>query len=53
MTNGELLESANTPESLLRKIDKALRPTSSLIPWVPTVPKRGKASVRWKVVVNA
>ena len=50
---GQLLESANTPESLLRKIDKALRPTSSLIPWVPTVPKRGTASVRWKVVVNA
>ena len=50
---GQLLEDANVPESLLRKIDKALRPTSSLIPWVPTFPKRGRASSRWKVVVNA
>jgi predicted transcriptional regulator of viral defense system len=50
---GQLLETEGIPESLLRKIDKALRRTSSLIPWVPTSPKRGKASNRWKVVINA
>jgi predicted transcriptional regulator of viral defense system len=49
---GQLLEDADVPESLLRKIDKELRPTSSMIPWVPTFPKRGSASNRWKVVVN-
>jgi predicted transcriptional regulator of viral defense system len=49
---GVLLERANAPEALLRKIEKALRPTSSLIPWIPTVPKRGKGSARWKVAVN-
>lgn len=49
---GLLLERENIPESLLRKIEKALRPTSSLIPWIPTAPKRGTGSDRWKVVVN-
>lgn len=50
---GQLLANASVPESLLRKIEKALRPTTSQIPWVPTLPKRGTASTRWKVVVNA
>jgi predicted transcriptional regulator of viral defense system len=50
---GWLLADANIPESLLRRIEKTLRPTSSLIPWIPTRPKRGKASDRWRVVVNA
>lgn len=49
---GLLLERENVPEALLRKIEKALRPTSSLIPWIPTAPKRGTGSDRWKVVVN-
>jgi predicted transcriptional regulator of viral defense system len=49
---GQLLEDAKVSESLLRKIKKALRPTTSLIPWIPTLPKRGKASTNWKVVVN-
>jgi predicted transcriptional regulator of viral defense system len=50
---GWLLEDAQVPDSLLRRIEKSLRPTSSLIPWVPTLPKRGTASSRWKVVINA
>ena len=49
---GLLLENENVPDSLLRKIEKSLRPTSSLIPWNPTAPKRGKGVDRWKVVVN-
>jgi predicted transcriptional regulator of viral defense system len=49
---GLLLEDAKVPEALLRKIEKALRPTSSLIPWIPTAAKRGKGAERWKVVVN-
>ena len=49
---GLLLERKKVSESLLRKIEKALRPTSSLIPWIPTAPKRGTGSDRWKVVVN-
>jgi len=49
---GLLLERENVPESLLRKMEKALHPTSGLIPWIPTAPKRGKGADRWKVVVN-
>jgi predicted transcriptional regulator of viral defense system len=50
---GCLLENAQAPTSLLRKMEKGLRKTSSLIPLVPTLPKRGKQSSRWKVVLNA
>jgi predicted transcriptional regulator of viral defense system len=49
---GLLLDDAKVPEALLRKIEKALHPTSGLIPWIPTLPKRGKGAERWKVVVN-
>lgn len=49
---GYLLENAGALEPLLRKIESKLRPTTSLIPWIPARPKRGRASIRWKVVVN-
>lgn len=50
---GRLLESSRlVVEPLLRKLDKALRPSSSYIPWIPTRPKRGRIDNRWKIVVN-
>lgn len=49
---GKLLEMAEVQESLLRKLKKVLRPSSSLIPWVPTLPKQGKTDQRWGLVVN-
>jgi predicted transcriptional regulator of viral defense system len=49
---GKLLEIAEVQESLLRKLEKALRPSSSLIPWIPTLPKQGKTDQRWGIVVN-
>jgi predicted transcriptional regulator of viral defense system len=49
---GKLLEMEGVQESLLRKLEKALRPSSSLIPWIPTFPKRGKTDHRWGVVIN-
>ena len=49
---GKLLEREGVPESLLRKLEKALRPSSSLIPWIPTFPKRGKTDRRWGIVYN-
>jgi predicted transcriptional regulator of viral defense system len=49
---GKLLEREGVQESLLRKLEKALRPSSSLIPWIPTFPKRGKTDQRWGVVIN-
>jgi len=50
---GVLLDQQGVPEPLLRRLEKALSRSSSLIPWIPTAPKRGQASSRWGVVVNA
>ena len=49
---GKLLETEGVAESLLRKLQRALRPSSSLVPWIPTRAKRGKTDKRWGVVFN-
>lgn len=49
---GKLLAMAEVQASLLRKLERALHPSSSLIPWVPTSPKRGAIDRRWGVVFN-
>ena len=49
---GALLERESVAETLLRKLERALRPTSSPIPWIPTQPKRGIVNRRWGVVLN-
>jgi predicted transcriptional regulator of viral defense system len=47
-----LLERESVAETLLGKLERALRPTSSMIPWTPTQPKRGIVNRRWGVVLN-
>jgi predicted transcriptional regulator of viral defense system len=49
---GALLEREKVGDGLLRRLEKALRPTTSLIPWIPTRPKRGTVNRRWGVVLN-
>lgn len=49
---GVLLEREGATAPLLKKLEKALPKTTSLIPWIPTKPKRGTVSRRWGVVVN-
>ncbi|MFC1559051.1 hypothetical protein ACFL39_00485 [Gemmatimonadota bacterium] len=49
---GALLERVGVKEVTLLKLEKALTPTSALIPWIPSRPKRGKVSSRWGVVYN-
>jgi hypothetical protein len=49
---GALLEREGVDDALLRKLEGALKPTTSLIPWIPTKPKRGKINRRWGVVLN-
>jgi predicted transcriptional regulator of viral defense system len=49
---GLLLERMGAPDALLRKLERILKPSSSLIPWVPARPKRGTVSRRWGVVLN-
>jgi predicted transcriptional regulator of viral defense system len=49
---GKLLERQRVGEPLVRKLESKLKPSSALIPWVPTLPKRGTVDRRWGVVVN-
>jgi predicted transcriptional regulator of viral defense system len=49
---GLLLEMQGVKTGLLRKLEEALKPTTSLIPWIPTKPKRGTINRRWGVVLN-
>jgi len=49
---GLLLEQAEVDSRLIRKLEKRLPQSSGLIPWIPTLPKRGSISRRWGVVVN-
>ncbi len=49
---GKLLELEGVAESLLRKLEDKLTPSSALIPWAPTLPKRGTVDRRWGVVIN-
>jgi predicted transcriptional regulator of viral defense system len=49
---GLLLEREEVEPRLLRRLERAVGPTLSTIPWVPRVPKRGKVNRRWGVVEN-
>jgi predicted transcriptional regulator of viral defense system len=49
---GVLLDSEGVEDKLLHQLEKALKPTTALIPWIPTKPKRGKINRRWGVVLN-
>ena len=49
---GALLEQEGVDAALLRKLERSLRPTTSVIPWIPTLPKRGTVNRRWGVVLN-
>jgi|WetSurMetagenome_2_1015567.scaffolds.fasta_scaffold267908_2 predicted transcriptional regulator of viral defense system len=49
---GILLDREGVEERLLRRLEKALKPSAGLIPWIPTKPKRGKINRRWGVVFN-
>ncbi|MBA3572669.1 MAG: hypothetical protein H0W34_12040 [Pyrinomonadaceae bacterium] len=49
---GALLELEGTKQSSLQKLEESLSPTTSLIPWIPSRPKRGRINRRWGVVFN-
>jgi predicted transcriptional regulator of viral defense system len=49
---GVLLEGEKVPATLLRRLERALAPSTGLIPWIPTKPKRGPIDRRWGVVIN-
>lgn len=49
---GAVLEELGIEESLLKKLSRALRSTTSQIPFDPTRPKRGPINKRWGVARN-
>ena len=49
---GALLERLGVSESLLKKLQRILKPSGSLIPWIPDSPKRGTVNRRWGIVFN-
>lgn len=49
---GALLEREGAASPWLKKLEKALPKTTSLIPWIPTNPKRGTVNRRWGVILN-
>jgi len=49
---GALLEGEGVTESLLKKLERALPSSTSVIPWIPITPKRGSVNRRWGVVWN-
>lgn len=49
---GALLEVEDVEASLLRQLEAHLSASTSMIPWIPTQPKRGKANARWGIVLN-
>lgn len=49
---GALLEGERVKEDLLQKLKRALKPSTSLIPWNPMKPKQGTINRRWGVVLN-
>lgn len=49
---GALLDREGVNAALVRKLERAIRPSTSVIPWIPTRPKRGTIDRRWGVVWN-
>jgi predicted transcriptional regulator of viral defense system len=49
---GALLERQGVDTRLLRRLERSLPDSTSLIAWIPTRPKRGRVDSRWGVVIN-
>lgn len=49
---GRILEECHAPQNLLNRLHKKLSRTSSLIPLVPTRPKRGSLDRSWGILDN-
>ena len=49
---GALLEQEGVAQAVLRIVQKALRPSASVIPWIPTGSRCGKVNRRWGVILN-
>ena len=49
---GVLLERADVAEPTLKKLERGLAESASVIAWVPNRPRRGPTAKRWGVILN-
>jgi len=49
---GLLLEQEGTSKLLQAKLQRSLRPSNGVIPWVPAGSRRGRINRRWGVILN-
>jgi predicted transcriptional regulator of viral defense system len=49
---GALMDREGVGPKLLRQLERNLRPTTSFIPWIPSLSKRGTTDRRWGIVWN-
>jgi predicted transcriptional regulator of viral defense system len=49
---GALLDRLGVTAPIQARLERALKPSTSLIPWIPTRPKRGRVDRRWGIVWN-
>jgi predicted transcriptional regulator of viral defense system len=49
---GVVLERLGIEEALLLRIEKKIKPSTSLIPWIPINARRGETNRRWGVILN-
>lgn len=49
---GVLLEQRGVSDRLLGKLERALRPSTRTIPWIPNQPAGGTVNRRWNVIVQ-
>ncbi len=52
LSERERIPAGLVPVRLVLRLERALRPSSSTIPWIPTMPKRGHVDQRWGLIVN-
>ncbi|MFH1176119.1 MAG: hypothetical protein V1750_01835 [Acidobacteriota bacterium] len=49
---GALLDLLGVEARIQARLDRALKPSAGLIPWIPARPKRGRVDRRWGIVWN-
>ena len=49
---GYLLDTLSQPPEAIKRLQRQLSNSRSLIPWIPVKPARGKANRKWGVIVN-
>jgi predicted transcriptional regulator of viral defense system len=49
---GYLMDSLSQPSEIMKRLQRQLSNSRSLIPWIPVKPARGRVNRKWGVIVN-